>query len=69
MCIRDRNGTRYEGNWKNGVKDGQGRLTFPDGDFWEGLFSNDERTDQGKMTFVGKLGAKPLPEAAPDGKP
>ena len=39
------------------------------GDFWEGLFSNDERTDQGKMTFVGKLGAKPLPEAAPDGKP
>lgn len=63
------NGTRYEGNWKNGVKDGQGKLTFPDGDFWEGLFSNDERTDQGKMTFVDKPGAKPAPEAAPEGKP
>jgi hypothetical protein len=40
---------QYQGNWDQGVKNGQGKLLMRDGGFYEGEFKD------GEMTGVGKL--------------
>lgn len=42
------NGTVYEGNWVNGVQQGEGKLTMPDGNVKEGNFQNN--------VFIDKVG-------------
>lgn len=33
-------GSMYEGEWRNGIQHGIGRIIFPDGTFKEGYFEN-----------------------------
>jgi hypothetical protein len=35
-------GAKYEGKYKEGKKDGKGKLTFADGSYYEGEFSTNE---------------------------
>ena len=41
------NGNRYEGEWKNGLREGKGIYYFNDGDRYEGDFKNDKREGKG----------------------
>lgn len=36
-------GYTYEGEWRQGLKEGRGRLSFPSGDCYEGEWLNDQR--------------------------
>jgi len=31
-----KNGGRYEGEWKEGMRDGKGKHTWPDGSYYDG---------------------------------
>lgn len=41
----------YEGEFKNGLKNGQGKYKYATGDTYEGTFLNDLKHGQGKMEF------------------
>jgi len=43
------NGDRYEGDWVNGAKNGQGVLVYMTGDKYTGDWSNDKKDGKGKM--------------------
>ncbi|XP_028393822.1 MORN repeat-containing protein 1-like [Dendronephthya gigantea] len=43
---------RYEGEWKEGQKNGHGRLMMADGSFYEGAFKNGEITGHGYRTWA-----------------
>ena len=40
MSFRD--GTRYDGEWRDDAMNGRGVMTLPNGDRYEGLFVNGE---------------------------
>ena len=42
----------YDGAWKDGIKHGQGRLKFEDGDVYDGEYENDKRHGQGRLEFA-----------------
>lgn len=44
------NGYRYEGDWVNGVKQGNAEIAYPDGSVYEGRVANGLRDGQGKLT-------------------
>lgn len=43
------NGDKYDGNWKDGKKNGQGKMNFANGDEYEGLWKDDKMNGHGKM--------------------
>jgi hypothetical protein len=47
----NRNGDKYEGHWKEGVKSGKGTMTYANGDKYEGLWQHDLPHGQGTKTY------------------
>jgi len=47
---------KYEGEWKNDKRTGQGLCIFPNGDLYQGKMHNDKRHGQG--TYQWKDGRK-----------
>ena len=45
-------GERYEGQWKNNMKHGQGIFTFADGNVYEGEYKHGRREGQGRFTWA-----------------
>ncbi len=45
------NGDVYEGDWKDGLRDGSGVLRLADGGCYEGEFSDDEMSGEGTYTY------------------
>ena len=46
----------YTGEFaKTKVRNGKGKVTYPNGDVYEGTFENDKRTGPGKYTYVPYL--------------
>lgn len=45
----EKDGSKYIGNFKDGLKDGKGRLIWPNGDYYEGGFKNNEIHGKGKI--------------------
>ncbi len=43
-------GTFYEGLWKDGLKNGKGKIIQPDGRCYEGLWKDGKLNGIGKMT-------------------
>lgn len=43
--------SRYEGMMHNGVKNGFGKLVYPDGVFYEGNFKNDTLSGKGSLYY------------------
>ena len=50
------NGDFYEGQFKNGKKNGQGKMTHANGSAYEGQFKNGKKDGQGKLTIEDGLG-------------
>ena len=50
--IKNEAGDKYVGEFKDGVKHGQGTLTYANGDKYVGEFKNDMRHGQGTYTFA-----------------
>ena len=48
------NGQIYEGNFVNGVKRGDGKITYPSGKIYEGKFLNGVPQGQGTIIENGK---------------
>lgn len=44
----------YEGNWRDGIPTGQGKLNFQMGDFYEGQFENGQFHGKGTMFFTNE---------------
>ena len=42
---------KYEGEWKEGMKCGQGKMIYPNGDVYEGEWKNDKRNGKGSITY------------------
>lgn len=42
---------RYEGNYKNGLKDGYGKMVFPSGDVYEGMWVENKMCGEGTYTY------------------
>ena len=36
------NGNKYDGEWKNDLKEGEGKMTYNNGDEYNGYWENDE---------------------------
>ena len=47
------NGDKYDGEWRNDVKEGKGTLVKADGDEYDGNWRNDKKN--GKGTFFSIL--------------
>jgi hypothetical protein len=47
-------GWQYTGNFKNGKPDGKGKVLFPDGRFYEGMFSKGKYHGQGRLRIDAK---------------
>ena len=45
-------GSRYEGNWKKGKKEGSGKETFKNGSTFEGEFKDNQRHGQGTLRHI-----------------
>lgn len=50
--IKYSDGSIYEGEIKDGVRDGSGILTYASGDVYEGEFDDDEISGYGKLTYA-----------------
>ncbi len=46
-----RTGERYEGSWKNGVRQGKGICYYANGDVYEGEWLANQQNGEGKMTY------------------
>jgi hypothetical protein len=46
------NGDIYEGQWKEGKMDGEGKSTYTDGNVHEGQWKDGKQDGQGKITFA-----------------
>ena len=46
-----KNGSCYEGEWRNDRANGYGRLIHPDGEYYEGEFSNDKASGRGQFHY------------------
>jgi hypothetical protein len=49
----DVNSARYEGDWKDGMKHGQGRITFTDDDEYDEIIYEGSWVDNAKCVYVG----------------
>ena len=43
------NGSVYDGDWKNGDKDGQGKMTYANGSVYDGDWKNGDKDGIGKL--------------------
>ncbi len=50
---RSTRGDVYEGEWRDGHKDGKGKLTTADGDVYEGQFKGGKREGEGIERMAG----------------
>ena len=48
-------GYEYQGDWVEGVKQGTGKITYPDGAVYEGQIVNGQREGQGTLTMPDGL--------------
>eukprot|EP00899_Mesostigma_viride_P006515 jgi/Mesvir1/15865/Mv03411-RA.1 len=48
-------GSRYEGQWENGKRHGQGMYTFPNGDIYDGGWLLDKKSGPGTYVFKESL--------------
>ena len=46
------NGDKYDGNWINDAKNGQGKMEYANGDIYNGRWKNDKRYGQGKEKII-----------------
>jgi hypothetical protein len=46
-----RSGERYEGNWKQGAREGRGICYYANGDKYEGQWTDNQKHGEGKMTY------------------
>ena len=46
-----KDGTIFEGNWKNNKRKGKGICKYPDGAIYEGEFKNDKREGKGNFSI------------------
>jgi hypothetical protein len=46
------NGDKYEGEWRNNQRYGQGTMNYANGDKYEGGWLNNRRSGQGKFTYT-----------------
>ncbi|HTV28084.1 MAG TPA: DUF805 domain-containing protein [Xanthobacteraceae bacterium] len=46
------NGNRYDGEWRNGLRNGHGVETYTDGETYDGEWSNDAWNGQGILSFT-----------------
>ena len=44
-----KNGGIYEGEWKNGMRDGKGKYVWPDRSYYEGDWVEDKACGKGKL--------------------
>merc|ERR1711991_945252 len=42
---------RYEGNYKDGLKNGYGKMVFPSGDVYEGMWVDNKMHGEGTYTY------------------
>jgi len=42
-------GTRYEGQWKNDMRNGPGEIEYPNGEGFAGFWKNDKSIAEGKF--------------------
>ena len=52
------NGSKYEGEWKNGERHSQGTHTFPDGSTYEGEYKDDWELNGTQYDKNGKITGK-----------
>jgi hypothetical protein len=43
--------SRYDGNYKNGLKDGYGKMIYPNGDIYEGMWVENKMEGEGTYTY------------------
>ena len=48
------NGDKFEGEFKNEIKEGKGKMIYKNGDIYEGEFKNDKREGNGKMNYKNR---------------
>jgi hypothetical protein len=53
-----RNGDRYEGNWKNSIRNGKGTCIYANGDKYEGYWLDDLQDGQGTMIYKNGTASK-----------
>ena len=46
------NGDRYEGEWKDGVPNGNGKMTYASGGIYIGNWLSGNKHGEGKMTYA-----------------
>ena len=44
------NNVKFTGTYVNGIQNGIGKMTFPDGSEYEGEFTEGKRSNRGKLT-------------------
>ncbi|EGR34336.1 hypothetical protein IMG5_015740 [Ichthyophthirius multifiliis] len=52
QIIHMKNGGQYEGEWKNGMREGKGKHIWPDGSFYNGEWKEDKAHGYGKLIHV-----------------
>ena len=53
-CNNSKNGTKYEGEWKNSLRNGYGIEYYEDGSFYQGQFSNGTKTGIGLYKWLDR---------------
>ena len=43
---------KYEGNFKNGIKEGYGRMIYKNGDLFDGNWKNDIKEGDGRLIYI-----------------
>lgn len=49
--IQFKSGASYEGEWKEGMRDGLGKYVWPDKSYYIGNFENDRACGKGRLGF------------------
>lgn len=50
MCYP--NGDKYDGEWKEDMKEGKGRVKYANGDSFDGEFKEDSKSGEGVYTYA-----------------
>ena len=45
-------GTKYDGNWRDGYKEGKGTMAYASGSKYVGAWQNDMKNGEGTMTYA-----------------
>ncbi|TNV81779.1 hypothetical protein FGO68_gene631 [Halteria grandinella] len=51
-CFQDEDGYQYQGQYKQGFPDGQGKQNMPNGECYEGAWQDDRQHRQGRFTHA-----------------